>query len=241
MALLKPHPVAFNPLLRGTRNEEWQALLNGEATWSPKPGPLLIVSPHPDDEVLGAGGLIRMWSERGHHVVILSVTDGESAYPDWHGLDALRRGELDQALATLCSRPVRAVRLSLPDGGVAMRMPELVNAIQKLCGPKPTLIAPFEADGHPDHEAVSLACLDVAGDLGLTLARYPVWAWHHAQPAAFQGARWGKFPLDAKTQAAKHAAIRCFASQLNPADARQPIVPAHVLEYFERDYEAFLL
>jgi LmbE family N-acetylglucosaminyl deacetylase len=182
-----------------------------------------------------------MWSERGHRVIVLSVTDGEAAYPDWHGLDVLRRGELDQALATLCTRPVKAVRLAMPDGGVAARMPELISAIRKLCESQPTLIAPFEADGHPDHEAVALACLDVAGALDLPIARYPVWAWHHAQPAAFQGARWGKFTLDARTQAAKCAAINCFTSQLNPGNSREPIVPAHVLKYFKRDYEAFLV
>jgi LmbE family N-acetylglucosaminyl deacetylase len=201
----------------------------------------LIVSPHPDDEVLGAGGLIRIWSERGHRVVVLSVTDGEAAYPEWRGLDVVRRGELDQALTTLSSRPVRAVRLAIPDGSVRMRMRQLIGALRKLCESRPTLVAPFEADGHPDHEAVASACLTVADDLGLPIARYPIWAWHHAEPAAFAGNRWGRFALDAHTQAAKGAAINCFTSQLNPGDSREPIVPAHVLEYFKRDYEAFLV
>jgi len=228
--------VAFNLALPGTCDRDWRAALGGEALWSPKPGPLLIVSPHPDDEVLGAGGLIRIWSERGHRVMVLSVTDGEAAYPDWQGLDVIRRGELDLALATLCSRPVRAVRLAIPDGSVRMKMMVLIGALRKLCES-----GPFEADGHPDHEAVASACLAVANDLGLPIARYPIWAWHHAQPATFAGSRWGRFALDAKTQAAKCAAINCFISQLNPGDSREPIVPAHVLEYFKRDYEAFLV
>jgi LmbE family N-acetylglucosaminyl deacetylase len=234
-------PVAFNPALPGTGDRDWLAALGGEALWSPKHGPLLIVSPHPDDEVLGAGGLIRMWSERGHRVTVLSVTDGEAAYPDWQGLDVIRRGELNQALATLSSRPVRAVRLGMPDGSVRMKMTELIGALRKLCESGPTLVAPFEADGHPDHEAVASACLIVAEEMGLPIVRYPIWAWHHAQPAAFDGKRWGRFALDAKTQAAKGAAMNCFVSQLNPGDSRAPIVPAHVLDYFKRDYEAFLV
>jgi LmbE family N-acetylglucosaminyl deacetylase len=234
-------PVAFNPALPGTGDGDWRAALDGEALWSPKPGPLLIVSPHPDDEVLGAGGLIRIWSERGHRVIVLSVTDGEAAYPHWQGLDVIRRGELDQALATLCSRPVRAVRLAIPDGSVRMKMMVLIGALRKLCASGPTLVAPFEADGHPDHEAVASACLAVATDLGLPIVRYPIWAWHHTQPAAFAGNCWGRFALDARTQAAKCAAMNCFVSQLNPGDSREPIVPAHVLDYFKRDYEAFLV
>jgi len=241
MSLHQPAPVAFNPAHPGTGDSDWLAALGGEAFWCPNPGPLLIVSPHPDDEVLGAGGLIRLWSERGHRVTVLSVTDGEAAYPNWRGLDVVRRGELDQALAILSSRPVRAVRLSIPDGGVRMKMTQLIGGLRTLCESRPTLVAPFEADGHPDHEAVALACLTVADDLDLPIARYPIWAWHHAQPAAFAGNRWGRFALDTKTQAAKRAAMNCFASQLNPGDSREPIVPAHVLDYFKRDYEAFLV
>jgi LmbE family N-acetylglucosaminyl deacetylase len=173
--------------------------------------------------------------------MVLSVTDGEAAYPDWQGLDVIRREELDQALATLSSRPVRAVRLAIPDGSVRMKIMAVIGALRKLCESGPTLVAPFEGDGHPDHEAVASACLAVANDLGLPIARYPIWAWHHAQPAAFSGSRWGRFALDAKTQAAKCAAMNCFISQLNPGDPREPIVPAHVLEYFKRDYEAFLV
>jgi LmbE family N-acetylglucosaminyl deacetylase len=165
---------------------------------------------------------------------VLSVTDGEAAYPDWQGLNVIRRGELDQALATLCTRPIKAVRLAIPDGSVRTKM-------RKLCEPEPTLVAPFEAVGHPDHEAVASACRTVADDLDLPIARYPIWAWHHARPAAFAGSRWGKFALDSTTQAAKCAAMNCFASQLNPGDSREPIVPAHVLAYFKRDYEAFLV
>ena len=232
---------AFNPALAGTSDMHWLTALSGEAFWSPRPGPLLIASPHPDDEVFGAGGLIRMWSERGHRVIVLSVTDGEAAYPGWRGLNVIRRRELDQALATLSSRPVRTVRLGLPDGRVRLRMPELFYALRRLCASGPTLVAPFEADGHPDHEAVASACLTVADELDLPIARYPIWAWHHGQPAAFAGARWGRFALDAKSQAAKFAAIQCFASQLRPGVSHEPIVPPHVLEYFKRDYEAFLV
>jgi len=241
MPSLECRPVVFDSALPGTCDVDWLAALDGEPLWTPEPRPLLIVSPHPDDEVLGAGGLLRIWSERGHHVTILSVTNGEAAHPDWQGLDVIRRAELDQALAILASRPIRVVRLDLPDGSVHMRKSELIGAIQEQCESAPTLVAPFEADGHPDHEAAASACLAVAHDLGLPIARYPIWAWHHARPAAFSGSRWGRFALDTTTQAAKSAAMRCFASQLNPCGSREPVVPAHVLKYFERDYEAFLL
>jgi hypothetical protein len=53
--------------------------------------------------------------------------------------------------------------------------------------------------------------------------------------------RIGRFVLDAATQAAKAEAVNCFTSQLAPGASRAPIVPAHVLNYFTRNFEAFLL
>lgn len=37
---------------------------------------ILIVAPHPDDEVIGCGGLIKKYSEQGWHVYVLVLTRG---------------------------------------------------------------------------------------------------------------------------------------------------------------------
>ncbi|WP_338337804.1 PIG-L family deacetylase, partial [Xanthomonas citri] len=42
---------------------------------------VVVVSPHPDDEVLGCGGLLAMAIASGRQALIVSVTDGEAAYP----------------------------------------------------------------------------------------------------------------------------------------------------------------
>jgi LmbE family N-acetylglucosaminyl deacetylase len=235
------NPIAFDPAFAGTPEDVWRETLAQRPTWSPEPGPLLVVSPHPDDEVLGAGGLIHWWSSGNYPVTLLSVTDGEAAYPDWKDLAVRRREELDRALETLSSKHIHTIRLGLPDGGGAANRTALQEALAALCDLRPTLIAPYERDGHPDHEAAGEACLQIARELELPIARYPIWAWHHRRPDDFKNARIGRFAFDSATQAAKALAINCFTSQLTPGGSRTPIVPAHVLAYFRRDYEAFLL
>jgi LmbE family N-acetylglucosaminyl deacetylase len=236
-----PRAVAFNPALPGTPETDWRKALAAQPAWAPRRGPLLVVSPHPDDEVLGAGGLMRMWSAWHLPVTLLSVTDGEAAYPDWQDLKKHRRAELDCALGVLSPARIPTVRLGLSDGGGAANRPALQEALAALCDHRPTLIAPYERDGHPDHEASGQACLQIAQEYKLPIARYPIWAWHHTRPEDFEGARLGRFALDNATQAAKADAIDCFTSQLAPGDSRIPIVPAHVLDYFKRAFEAFLL
>jgi LmbE family N-acetylglucosaminyl deacetylase len=231
----------FNPALSGTPEAAWQAALSACPVWEPPPRPLLIVSPHPDDEILGAGGLIRAWAHHRRPVTILSVTDGEAAYPDWKGLGRIRRFELKDALQMLgASAQVSVVRLAIPDGRVAARARELKRAIISTVTSGSTIISPYESDGHPDHEAAGRVCCELARLDGFLVARYPIWAWHHADPSILKKANCRKFMLDEATRRAKVDAAQCFSSQLGPEE-RTPIVPDHVMSYFSRPYEIFLL
>jgi hypothetical protein len=38
---------------------------------------ILVIAPHPDDEVIGCGGTVRLHRQLGHTVTILYLTDGE--------------------------------------------------------------------------------------------------------------------------------------------------------------------
>lgn len=66
---------------------------------------LVVVAPHPDDEVLGCGGLIAAARAAGVPVLIIALTDGELAYPDepgWapHVLGPARRLEARRSRST---------------------------------------------------------------------------------------------------------------------------------------------
>jgi LmbE family N-acetylglucosaminyl deacetylase len=233
------HQQPFNPDLRGTPEQWWREALSAAPDLAPPPARMLVVSPHPDDEVLGAGGLMRVHALAGHPVTVLSITDGEAAHRDWAGLNRIRRRELHQALDVLAGDTIDVVHLGVPDGRVHEHVDAVVDVVRDLAAPGTLLVAPYELDGHPDHDAAGRACRDIARTRGVTLLRYPIWSWHHSTPADFVEGHWARFSLDAATRRAKAQAIECFSSQMQPI-RRSPVVPKHVLPYFERPYEAFL-
>jgi LmbE family N-acetylglucosaminyl deacetylase len=230
---------AFNPAQHGTPETSWEAALRDAPLLSLSGSAIVIVSPHPDDEILGAGGLIRSAACAGHEVAVLSVTDGEAAYPDWEGLDKIRRRELRDALSILVPQTVSTRHLSIPDGKVDENRAVLFDAIDRQLSGNTLLIAPYEHDGHPDHDATGEVCREVARLRKVTLWRYPIWAWHHCFPERFSHQPLGRFMLDEVTREAKARAMSCFTSQMRPL-GREPIVPTHVLQYFARRYEVFL-
>ncbi len=232
--------VSFEPMDAGTPEEHWLRELSAWPVWLPPQAPLVVVSPHPDDEVLAVGGLIHSWATAGHPVTVVSVTDGEAAFPQWQGLDLVRREELKGALRKLCLTHVSVIRLGLPDGKVGQHMNRLRNGLLTTLAPGATVFAPYEHDGHPDHDAVGAVCCGLAQSHGIAVARYPVWTWHHSNPVVLKGLRGVRFMLSTEARRAKSRAVQCFASQLQPPLA-DPIVPRHVLAHFERPYEAFLL
>jgi LmbE family N-acetylglucosaminyl deacetylase len=228
----------FEPEVRASQEQVWMRALAAQPRWQPAEGPLLVVAPHPDAETLAAGGLIHQWS-RSRRVTVLSVTDGERSHPHWPRLCKVRRFELRNALRALGVEASSIIRLGLPDGRVAEHWQIVQRAVRRLSA-NATIIAPFEWDGHPDHEAVGQVCLEVASSHRVPIARYPIWAWHHAQPKDFADSRWGVFDLSDEAQQAKAQALRCYNSQLQ-SHRGEPVIPENVRTSAERPFEAFLL
>jgi LmbE family N-acetylglucosaminyl deacetylase len=99
---------------------------------------LLIIAPHPDDEVLGAGGLMQRVHESGGTIRVVYLTDGDG-YPegveaedhveaptaaDYRGYGRLRRREARAALSTLGlgTSTYTYTFLNFPDGGLCRLM-----------------------------------------------------------------------------------------------------------------------
>jgi LmbE family N-acetylglucosaminyl deacetylase len=219
---------------------QWSGWASQAPEWLPPPGPVVIVGPHPDDETLGAGGLIFTCSHLDIKVTVVSITDGEAACPEVPMLEAVRRRELVGAMRRLGLAQTDIFRLGMPDGALASREVELAQVLAKCMPDGAIMVAPFEYDGHPDHEAAGRACRIAALMRGLRIVRYPIWAWDRSPSRLLMERAPVRFVLGPRAQQAKLDAVLQFRSQIEPRPAGA-IVPAHVLEYFSRPYEVFLL
>jgi LmbE family N-acetylglucosaminyl deacetylase len=204
----------------------------------PRGGRAVIVAPHPDDEVLGTGGLIAQLARRGRWPLIVAVTDGgashaRSSYWTRQRLASTRPLETAAALAHLGMHDVRPMRLGLPDGRVRVHEQALVAALLDVVRTGDTIFAPCLLDGHPDHEATGRAASAAATAVGATCVQVPIWMLHRARPddpnIPWRSAL--RLPLDAATVAAKRAAAWCFRSQIepDPASGAAPVLDARML------------
>jgi LmbE family N-acetylglucosaminyl deacetylase len=202
---------------------------------------VVVLAAHPDDEVLGVGGLLTALSAGGSEIVAVWATDGEASHPGSRALDAeqlraLRREESQRALAALGVVPARSVVVGLPDGGLGENLPALREVIRDVVEPDDVVLAPWRLDGHPDHEAVG----EVAAAVATTLLEYPIWMWHWAVPddSRVPWSRWRTVAVP--DQPVKARAIDTFDTQVRPIGDEPEdaaILPPHVVARFLRPTE----
>lgn len=201
-------------------------------------GRLVVLAAHPDDEVVAIGAWLAT-QQRDREMVFVTATDGEASHPDSRTttrdqLRARRPRELHAALAALGITQPEVHRLALPDGHLADDPTGLVDAITPWVDGAALVLAPFEHDGHPDHDALGAAALVACG--GQTpVWRFPIWTWSWTSPAEqpwlTDARRLSDTPV---SRTAKWAAVHAFTSQVeplsdDPADAA--VVTSTLLEH----------
>jgi LmbE family N-acetylglucosaminyl deacetylase len=240
----------------GTPEQAWQ---QDPRLWAlppldPPPGiHLVVLAAHPDDESLGAGGLVARVVAGGGSAEILVATDGEGSHPHSptvspSAMATRRRAESRQAVERLGAGPPTA--LGLPDGRLAEHRAELAAALDRAVRAGRAdrlgtwLVAPWERDRHPDHEAAGEVAAEAGAAHGIPVLQYPIWAWHWADPGADQ-LPWHRLRavrLSLPARAAKAAALAAHVSQvrpLSPAPGDEAMLTPSMLMHFRRDLEVF--
>lgn len=241
----------------GTPWRQWQQAAHlARATWiapdqlCPPGRRLVLVAPHPDDEILMAGGLLAGFAGREHDLLLISVTDGEASHPgssQWteHRLRRHRPLESRQALQLLGLDLAQLdwQRLHLKDGAVPRDEAFLVNHLSQLLKADDLLLTTWRGDGHADHEAVGRAAAQACQARKVQLAEVPIWAWHwaRADDPSLPWPRAHRIALDETRLARKRQALSTHLSQLQPDGERAPVLKPTLLECLLQPFELVLL
>ena len=122
-------------------------------------GPLLVVAPHPDDEVLGAGGTIARLSAAGEDVYVVIVTKG---FPPHWDEEFIARGRAEAAEAHRVLGVRETFFLDFPAAALDTVAHRDLNARmgEVFARVRPhTVLIPFVGDIHADHQLVFLSAL----------------------------------------------------------------------------------
>lgn len=184
---------------------------------------LVVVAPHPDDEVLACGALMAMHAARGGEVVIVAVTDGEGSHGEGSGMNrvelaARRRRERLQGLMQLGLEQPSVHALALRDGQVQTQAMLLRGWLLFFLRPGDVVVSTWECDGHPDHDTTGRITRQTCSHLGCRFLAAPVWMWHWAAAADARvpWQRLQRLDLGAQAWSRKQAALAAHVTQLTP-------------------------
>lgn len=241
---------------RGTAEPVWQRWLvsadipsRSLDEWLPRERRLVVVAPHPDDEVLSCGGLLSLHAARGGDSLLVAVTDGEASHiasieRSAQALAVVRRAESAAGWSQLGLHDPAVLRLGLPDGQVDQHMGQLADFLNKLLLPSDVVVSTWRRDGHPDHDASGLCAAQACEAAGCRLIEAPVWMWHWALPGDLR-VPWRRMlglSLAPQTLIRKQAALAAHHSQLHTANASAaPILGEGILARSRRNTEYFFI
>jgi N-acetylglucosamine malate deacetylase 1 len=137
---------------------------------NPVLGRLLVIAPHPDDEVLGCGGTIARMAAQGAEVHVAVVTRGS---PPAFTEEMTERVRSEAKAAHACLGVQQTHWLDLPAAQIAETPHATLNRalLTLLRDVVPdTLLVPFVGDVHMDHQLIFLSSLVAARP---TQSQYP--------------------------------------------------------------------
>jgi LmbE family N-acetylglucosaminyl deacetylase len=140
---------------------------------------ILALSPHPDDESIGAGGLL--FAHRNlAEIHLVSICDGAKGgrldYPfQAADMAAARRLELQKTAAVLNATSVH--HLDYPDGKIPIDSEAVTNLRRLVESIAPdTILLPWFLDNHIDHRRTNLLYCRSCAHLEATVLAYEIWS-----------------------------------------------------------------
>ena len=149
---------------------------------------VLIISPHPDDEVFGCGGLMQSLVLADKQVEVIIMSKGEAVHRpccpnEENNIVQARTRLTDAANGVLGIVPEHIHRLDFPDGGFSSvkEDDDMVKALSDLVHDiAPTeVFIPHPYENSPDHVAATRLAEQVLRNHIGKVFYYCVWTWYH--------------------------------------------------------------
>lgn len=181
----------------------------------------VLLAPHPDDEVLGAAGLLMQLAAAGRELLLVSVTDGEASHPGSRlrtpqRLAHMRYREARKGMSQLGLADVPHARLRFPDRGLHLRVRELERTLSRLLREDDVVITTWRRDRHRDHRVLGEAGARLARGEDRRLVELPIWASVDALEQPGNRLRARRIVLTEAQRVAKRRAIAEHRTQLDP-------------------------
>ena len=245
--------VTFDSAQPGTSRAEWDANGGFDAIMPLDLAGIeriTVIAAHPDDETLGAGGLLTECAKLGIPTQVIVVTDGAGSHPRSTAvsrgqLAVIRQRELFLAISELAPEG-EVIMLGFADGETDVSRAAIAEALRRAIVPGSTLVSPWAGDGHRDHRVVAEVCIALAAERHATLLAYPIWMWHWASPGD-ESVPWPSavsLALSDSTLEAKRRAISRHVSQVvgvGGGDGEGPVIAPDFAAHFDRDRELFFV
>lgn len=123
---------------------------------------MLILGAHPDDPEYHAGGLATIYRQHGHHVKMVSVTDGGAGHHQYDRETLILKRRRESLAAAEVIGAEYAI-WSFPDGELQPTLEVRNCIIREMREYQPDLVLTHRPnDYHPDHRAVGQAVQDAS-------------------------------------------------------------------------------
>lgn len=182
---------------------------------------LLVLAPHPDDEVFGCGGLMARALKEGKDVHVAVMSGGGGSHrgccnADEQSITANRRRLTVNAAKALGLSSDRILFLNFKDGAICEDDKENMERLKEFVrqANPDNIFVPHRGEGWPDHLAARRIGLALAAQ-NTTVWEYCVWMWYYRQKSLdWTSAR--SLRLDKEEHSRKLAAIREYTGPCAP-------------------------
>lgn len=147
---------------------------------------VLVVAPHPDDEVLGCSGLIQRLLSKGKRVDVVILSGGGKSHAGCCKIEESMliesRRNLSRKAAGILGLPLESLHfLNYPDGSIAFdcveteKLKALIDSLQPAA-----IFIPHKGEGWSDHLEAGYIVRKLIGEKSsIALYEYCVWFWYY--------------------------------------------------------------